>query len=180
MKFLKAFLVLVLVAAILFSIDFLGFYPVGKGTIALLKKTPLAGPIRTWELGAARKKEWEEQQESLQLEKEELKNRELELAAQKEELEAQKIRLSKEAEHTANLISQLEKKENQGKEKKDQEKARDQQATLLAKMKPKQAAAVLGQVDTGTAKTVLAKMDQRRAARILEQMEPYLAASMLP
>jgi flagellar motility protein MotE (MotC chaperone) len=180
MKIIKTLLILALVVAVLFSIDFLGFYPVGKKTIALLEKTHLKGPINTWELGVAREKEWENRKELLELEKEQLKQRQLELSAVKEELEAQRIKLSREAERTENLLLTLEKKEKQANAKKDQEKTVAQQATLFSKMKPAQAAGVIGQLELETAKMVLGKMDPRVAARILEQMEPYLAASLLP
>ena len=140
MKFLKTLLGIILIVAILFSIDFLGFYPVGKKAVALLKKTPLKGPIKTWELGVARQKEWEGKQELLGLEREELKKKEQELAAEQEELEAQRIRLEREAEQTANLIARLQKQENQVAEQKEQQKLICTTANLLSKMKPKQAA----------------------------------------
>ena len=180
MKVLKILLSLILVVAILFSIDFLGFYPVGKKTLGLLKKTPLKGPLKTWELGAARLQEWEAEQALLLAEKEQLKKKEQKLAAKREELEAQRMRLSREAEQTANLIAQLQKQENRATEQKDQQKSIAQQATLVAKMKPKQAAEVLAQLEMGTTREVLGKMDPRTAARILEQMEPYRAAQALP
>ena len=61
MRLVKFLVFLVLVAFILVAVDFLGFYPVGKKTIGLLKKTPLAVPIEIWQLGSVRRQQWEGQ-----------------------------------------------------------------------------------------------------------------------
>lgn len=176
MRFLKTLAALVLVLGLLFAVDFLGFYPLGKKTVALLRKTPLSGPIETWQLGTVRKREWEESKESLRQRTEELETQQKVIAGQEEALAAQEEELGQRKDKLEQLLAAQTEKSKQP-QKQDSIK---QQANLCARMKPQKAAQLLEQLELKVAKQILSSMESRSAARILEYMEPYKAAALLP